>query len=316
MGTALSGAGIPKEPAQFFLREAGSISFNRSGDKTVLNTMLGHLYEASIKIPSLQQTWQEYLNAMLLSTTLVQGVFTMNAVAGDPFSLNFIDNAGGQDPVGGTNPATGSALMGIIPHLTIDDTKMLLDIEGKTELWDGEYDWLVNVANTAAESVGSSGGPALGIVAQTYGRPKNLRGGLVDFKVGGNSIGIRKKGFKLDIQSKDTGTGDHKNRPLCDVVTAKLEIVARQLMGDIETAWYFSQNDAAIEVDLASGYKVKFDAGVLGLADEAVLDEKDPIMKYTLEGDIVYPASFTTTPDSIDIGITDPLTLQFHRVGY
>jgi hypothetical protein len=316
-GYPFTNASMSNESQRIYMRSAGSLDIKYGGEKDVLDRTNRHYYTAELKVNPQQQTLAEIMNYFAYSTDYVQAYVNIASFkGGGNYFYNFVDNAGGEDPIGGTAPASGSAMFGLMPKWLVDDKKNEVELDFKTELWDGEHEWLIDPANTAAAATGGSAGVTNGITAMTYNRNNNLRGGCKYLKIGGNDVGIRKAGFKFEMSGVDSGTGDHKNRPICNQALVKCEFIGRQLGSDLLAAYWASGNDQTIEIGLACGYKILLTGQPFSVNEEITIDEKDSHVKYAIEGRIVYPSSFATTPDTIDFGITTPGTLNLSRVGF
>jgi len=315
-GNLFINAGMLHEAQQVFMRSASSLNIKSGGEKDVLERMNRHFYTADLKVISQQTTMAELMNWFLLSTGYVQGQINVSGVQGSQWFYNFVDNAGGEDPVGGTTPATGSAMFGLKPKWIVDDKKNEIELDLHTEMWDGEYEYLMDSTITSAAALGGTGGTVLGLTGTSYSRANNLRGGVQKLKIAGNDIGVRKQGFKWELAGEDSGGGDHKLRPLCNQAKVKCEFVCRQLGADLLAAYWASGNDQTIEIDLACGYKIVLSGQPFSINEDVTIDEKDSMVKYILEGRIVYPTSFGTTPDSIDLGVGTPGTVQLNRIGF
>jgi hypothetical protein len=284
--------GHATESGDIGLREDFTLAFKPNSTKS--HDARNHIesYDVTATGKGLNTSMAALLNAYLLSKTVHQCRFK-NA-NGEYYS--FVDN-------GGTMATpTGSCKLGLTWKFRIDDKQRSLEYKWTGLLSDTEYEWIFT--NVAVATTGSSAGSALGLTASAYAPDQHIRGNFRSITVNGVNVGLFKDpSFELE----STGQPDHLKRLVGDKIKVKVEFTMRQakkedaLAGSsansndwdlVLTTW----NDETIEI-----------TGPL-ITSEFQGSDKEFYIKCLSEAEVPYNA-VEATPNSIDIGVTDPATL-------
>lgn len=276
-----------RKPSEFALKPVGP------KDATERGLLQG--YDVTGKIPMLQTDLATFHNMYLYSVGPQQWLIAFP----DGTFWSFVDDTAGMPT------PNGSTLLSLLPTFMLDAKERSIELDLSGFIYPEEYGWLND--NNASAATGGSGGTALGITAMAYDRTKYKRGNITKITVAGVNVGYIKDDIKFELKA-----GGNKLNPgttPAEFFDLKLSVMLRQVdKATANAVNYFADTDATVILYTAAGEQIKIhNPGQLG---EVHRDEKESGIKLDVAGRW-YRNADEAAPNSMDIGVTDPLVMEF-----
>lgn len=284
------------------LRDSVDLEVKAKTFPHVTGGLLVDFYDVSVKGKFYETSLDRILNMYLLSKDFHQ----LRLVNQNAENLVFKHNTG--------TPGTpvGSQRVGTKFKVVIEQDTRYIEVESITRLTWQEWNWVVDNFGVATGETG--GTPSLPAEAG-IDRTKQYPPGFLRISVDGDEIGIYRDS-KMEF-SFEGPVQDKLNRPIPSVCKFKGEVKMWQVAeADLKAMIEAGQSDLLVEaVTYGPDETITFNPGSISITPEFMLGDKEMSGKLTLQGDFPYNGN-EVTPNSMDIGVTDPAVWTINRIGY
>ncbi|MDE1946192.1 MAG: hypothetical protein KGH93_03305 [Patescibacteria group bacterium] len=257
------------------------------------------------------ELWQTNFTSLYNTYLLSKGLHQLQIELANGDWYNFIDNAGGLTILGGSDPPTGSKLVGMTFVYENTDKDLSMKAKWDAKMHPYEYDWLL--ANASSAAAGSSGGTSnSGMTAMAYDQSQYGIPGFKDILFGSDSVGVLGEGSKISLSFKEMSKTIYQ-QPITRLVQVDAEIVMQQsVIADLQAVTALRNSDFTTTFKLWNGTTLSF-VNSLSVVDAPDFNDQKTFNKLTLKGIIPYDKHDTETNIVWTAGTS---TVQFNRIGY